>query len=80
MRKRLITLNPGDKFINRLGVVCTVVSVGDTYDCVEGYDYHCARGRKFDITYTYTLPLWGDELQTATRSHWEETEVELTAS
>ena len=70
----LLNLKPGDKFIGMAGVVCTVEQVGELYPCVEGFDYHCAKGEKFDVTLTRKLPAW-DEPQQYTHSYWKETEV-----
>lgn len=73
-KTQLITLKPGDKFLNHLGVESTVVEIGSIYDCIDGYDFHCSKGQKFDVTFTCKLPAW-EELQTYTLSFWKETEV-----
>lgn len=73
---KLLDLKPGEKFINIMGTVCTVESSGEPYPCVDGYDYHCAKGEKFDITYTCKLPAW-EEPQRYTVSFWKEIEVFL---
>ncbi len=72
----LSTLKVGDRFIGMRGVVCTVESVGECYPCVDGYDYHCAKGEKFKLTHTCNLPAW-EEPQRYTLSYWKETEVVL---
>lgn len=71
----LLSLKPGDKFTtSAFGIVCTVEKVGECYPCIDGFDYHCAKGEKFDITYNRMLPAWEDP-QRCTLSFWKETEV-----